>query len=642
MLVNLLPEVAEDITDACLSSIFDENFTVGSIGDSGDEQLPREEAGENLQAEIHRLSDALEESRDREFELLELLGNISNPICLLDKNGVITFANVSFCDFFWLRRTQVTGAEFLPLLNRENRDPVCREFELLTPEEPFRQSSCPLYGATILNCWEQWSIRAFFDDKGSPKSYQILGPDLSSLGEFKGLSNPVQPLFENSRIGFAYSEDLVIKKVCPYLCGLLGYQENELLGKKIPFREMYLENDEKNMLEIAQRLNKDENSFRELGLRTKGGKIIETFILTIPTQLKTGGRGHYFFIQDIRERKEFEKQHLRTELIASRSPLVLFQGRKTNGVQLDYVSENVRQFGYRPEDLMVPQAALNSLVHPEDLPVLLSLSERDDQEGKVDREYTYRFRRADGQYRWINQKSRIGVTRDSGPELQVGLIMDVTKQKEAEKAAIESHQLLEEKVTLLEKAWEQTIGTLAAVTELRDPYTMGHQRRVAHLSGAIAEEMGMDEELVQETIRAGLVHDIGKIQIPSDFLSKPGKLTSTEFALIQEHPRAGAKLLEKIDLPWRLAPIVAQHHERMDGSGYPNGLSGDQILLPARIIAVADVVEAMASHRPYRPALGIAEALREISSKAGTLYDPEAAAACQVLFLEKGYRWIEE
>lgn len=200
-----------------------------------------------------------------------------------------------------------------------------------------------------------------------------------------------------------------------------------------------------------------------------------------------------------------------------------------------------------------------------------------------------------------------------------------------------SRCVVERELQGLETVWEQTIELLAGVTELRDPYTMGHQRRVAHLAGALARELGLGEEKVREVVRAGLVHDIGKIQIPAEFLSKPGKLGEKEFAIIREHPNTGGDLLKGIELPWPLSAIVLQHHERMDGSGYPRGLKGEDILPAARVIAVADVVEAMASHRPYRPALGIERALREVTTNAGRLYDADVVAACRRLFLERGY-----
>ncbi|HEY0833953.1 MAG TPA: HD domain-containing phosphohydrolase [Azospirillum sp.] len=185
-----------------------------------------------------------------------------------------------------------------------------------------------------------------------------------------------------------------------------------------------------------------------------------------------------------------------------------------------------------------------------------------------------------------------------------------------------------------ELALEQTIQAIAATVEMRDPYTAGHQRRVAELAGAIAEALGLPDEEVKGIVMAGAVHDIGKVCVPAEILTRSGRLTTAEYRLIQSHSEAGWEILKPVDAPWPLADLVRQHHERWNGTGYPQGLSGEEILLGARIIAVADVVEAMACHRPYRAALGIDAALREIAGNRGTLYDARVVDACLTVFRE--------
>jgi response regulator RpfG family c-di-GMP phosphodiesterase len=189
----------------------------------------------------------------------------------------------------------------------------------------------------------------------------------------------------------------------------------------------------------------------------------------------------------------------------------------------------------------------------------------------------------------------------------------------------------------LRRALEGTVNALVAAIEMKDPYTAGHQRRVTRLSCAIAREMGLPHEQIEGLRLAGLIHDLGKISIPAEVLSKPTLLGKLEWGMIRAHPQVGYDLLKDIDFPWPVARVVLQHHERLDGSGYPQGLSGTSILMKARILAVADVVEAMASHRPYRPARGLEEALEEISQNRGVLYDPEVADVCLTLFAEKGF-----
>ncbi len=174
--------------------------------------------------------------------------------------------------------------------------------------------------------------------------------------------------------------------------------------------------------------------------------------------------------------------------------------------------------------------------------------------------------------------------------------------------------------------------------ETRDPYTAGHQRRVADLARAIATEMNLPADQIDGIRMAAAIHDLGKISVPAEILSKPTKLTNIEFGLIKTHSQSGYDILKDIDFPWPIARMVLEHHERMNGSGYPNGLTGDNILMESRILAVADVVESMASHRPYRPSLGIEAALEEIEKNKGTLYDNAVADACLRLFREKGYQ----
>ena len=198
---------------------------------------------------------------------------------------------------------------------------------------------------------------------------------------------------------------------------------------------------------------------------------------------------------------------------------------------------------------------------------------------------------------------------------------------------------LENSIEKLQKALEASINAMALTVEMRDSYTAGHQQRVAKLADAIGKQMGLSDDLIDGLHLAGVIHDLGKIAIPAEILSKPGRISAIEFNLIKTHPEVGYNILKGMEFPWPIAKIVLQHHERIDGSGYPSGVSNEEILLEARILGVADVVEAMASHRPYRPALGIDAALEEISENKGTLYDPEVVEACLTVFKEKAFKF---
>jgi PAS domain S-box-containing protein/putative nucleotidyltransferase with HDIG domain len=209
---------------------------------------------------------------------------------------------------------------------------------------------------------------------------------------------------------------------------------------------------------------------------------------------------------------------------------------------------------------------------------------------------------------------------------------DITEKKKAD-------QQLRESLLQIQKTMEGIVQSLGAVVERRDPYTSGHQQRVSQLACAIAVEMNLSQEQIDRIRIAALVHDIGKIHVPAEILSKPGLLGDIEFAIIKTHPQAGCDILKTIEFPWSVADIVLQHHERLNGSGYPLGIQGKDILLETKILSVADVVEAMASHRPYRPSRGIQKALEEIDKNREILYDPVVVDFCLKLFREKAFEF---
>ncbi len=253
--------------------------------------------------------------------------------------------------------------------------------------------------------------------------------------------------------------------------------------------------------------------------------------------------------------------------------------------------------------------------------------------GKRDRyQIDKRYVRKDGQVSWGRQS--ISLIRGPGGEslFTIAMVEDITERKRAD-------ERLKEGFARLRSMLDGVVETLASAVEMRDLYTAGHQRRVARLASAIAREMGLSNEQIEAIRMAGLVHDIGKMSVPGEILSKPAILTPVEFSLVKSHAQAGQDIMKGIEFPWPVGQIVAQHHERINGSGYPNGLRGEGITLEAKIVAVADVVEAMSSHRPYRPALGIEKALEEVSTNKGVLYDPNVVDACVRLFKEKGFEF---
>ncbi len=289
---------------------------------------------------------------------------------------------------------------------------------------------------------------------------------------------------------------------------------------------------------------------------------------------------------------------------------------------IQYVSPQVKEiYGYEPEDLIGKHLQTTTPVSElsKALGVLKSALS-----GEVVNNFEINQLDANGNI--IPMEINGAPVRKNGEIVAVqGIMRDITERKQAQEEAKSSNDKL---IATMGK----TIEAMARIVEMRDPHTAGHQRRVSQLSTAIAKKMDLSEDQVSALRLAGLIHDIGKVRVPSEILTNPDGLSEAEFNMIKTHPLVGFEILKSMELQWPIAQIVHQHHERMDGSGYPSGLLGEDIILEARILAVADVVEAIASHRPYRPALGIDNALAEISRKSGILYDSGVASACLALF----------
>jgi len=309
-------------------------------------------------------------------------------------------------------------------------------------------------------------------------------------------------------------------------------------------------------------------------------------------------------------------------------------------LRFTYVSPSIMRIrGYTAEEATAQ--TFEQVMTPESLQIIAKVFEEEmklEASGTADpgrsRILELELYRKDGSIVWM--ENNLSFIRDEAqkPVSIISLSRDITDRKRAKE---ELQQTLES----LRKAVGTTIQVMVSAVETRDPYTAGHQVRSANLARTMAAEMGLPQEKIDGIRMAGSIHDIGKLSIPAEILSKPTKLSEIEFSLIKEHARQGYEILRNVESPWSLAEMVYQHHERMDGSGYPRGLKGEEILMEARILAVSDVVESMASHRPYRASLGINAALEEVEKNRGTLYDEAVADACLRLFREKGYRFAE-
>ncbi len=339
-------------------------------------------------------------------------------------------------------------------------------------------------------------------------------------------------------------------------------------------------------------------------------------------------------VHDITDRKHAEKALSLSEAKYRAIFENAIEGIYQSTTDGKYISVNPafsKILGYKtPEELIgsIIDIASQVYVNPEDRLKLLDLLSVND----LVEEFEFRAYRKDGSMIWLLANARAVRNEDGSIDYFEGRVQDITQRKGVE-------EKLQNTLDSLRRAVGVTIQVMMSTVGKRDPYTASHQMRSAELARAIASEMGLPAEKIEGVRIAGIIHDIGKISIPAEILSKAAKLTAVEFSFVKEHAWIGYEILKDVESPWPLAEIVYQHHERMDGSGYPRNLKGDEILMEARILAVTDVVESMASHRPYRPALGIDAALGEIEKNKGTLYDASVVDTCLRLFRENGFQF---
>jgi len=403
----------------------------------------------------------------------------------------------------------------------------------------------------------------------------------------------------------------------------LGYTSEEVVGKG--YLSTFVPQEDRAKLSLVfQELTKGNvSTLNENQVVAKDGQKLLVEWHGRPV-FKANGNFDYFFGVgiDITGRKQAEE--LFKELFNS-SPyaIFIFQNGKFKLINPQFTKET----GYKEKEVI--KFDLFKLIYLKDRKMVRKKVIKM-LKGELPSGFEYRGINKSGEIRWILQV--VTSINYQGRRAILGSFKDITEIRQVQKE-------LQESYGKLQKTMEGIINTIAKITETRDPYTAGHQLKVSELATAIAREMKLTKDKIEGIRIASLVHDIGKISIPAEILSKPTKLNEIEYSLIKDHSQIGYDILKKVDFLWPVAEIVLQHHEKINGSGYPRGLKGDEILLEAKIICVADVVEAMSSHRPYRPALGIGKALEEISQNKGILYDPEVVDTCLKLFKEKSLKF---
>ena len=416
---------------------------------------------------------------------------------------------------------------------------------------------------------------------------------------------------------------------------LLGYSRNELLGKTVydlfPKEQAdSLTRKDKETLDSRLPVEIPEEPIK---IADGGEKWLRTFKIGLYDD--EGRPTHLLGISvDISEQKRMQDELRESEAKLAEAQRMAHLGHwhldlKTN--ELIWSDEVYRIFEVDPQHFCTTYQSFLDSIHPDDREAAAK-AYADSLQHRVPLQTEFRLQMKDGRTKYALEKCETTYDDKGTPLYSLGTIQDNTASKMIE-------HVLRDQQQVLVHALEGTIHTVSLAAELRDPYTAGHQRRVAELAVAIAREMGLPEEKVHGIHLAASIHDLGKIHVPAEILAKPGQLSDIEFMLIKTHPQAGNDILKDVYFPWPIADIINQHHEKLDGSGYPHGLKGEQILLESRILTVADVVEAMASHRPYRPTLGIEVALNEIERGRGSAYDPAVVDACLKLFREERFAY---
>jgi PAS domain S-box-containing protein len=408
------------------------------------------------------------------------------------------------------------------------------------------------------------------------------------------------------------------------VCRVLGYSAEELLGMNY---RRYTANEEsgKEVFQAFHKVYKSEEPLKEYIwqiTRKDGAKRHIEGSLSLKKDLSGKSTGFRVIARDITERRQAEEKFHK---IFMTTPDCIAITRMKDGLIIDV------NMGFEEITGWKRSHAIGRTTY--DINLWNDTADRDFTineltSGRDILHNEFKFRRSDGTVRaGIYSARSININNE---ECLIFILQDITERRRV-------YEELNRTLDILRKGISTTIQVMISAIEMRDPYTAGHQKKSADVARAIATEMGFASERIDGIRMAGTIHDIGKLSIPAEILSKPTKLTDIEYSLIKEHSISGYEMLKDIESPWPLAEIVYQHHERMDGTGYPRKLKGDEIIMEARIIAVADVVEAMASHRPYRASLGIEAALEEIEKNKGILYDDVVVDACLRLFRHKGF-----
>ncbi len=577
--------------------------------------------------------EALRASEEKYRTILE---NIEEGYFEVDLAGRFTFFNNSLCKIMGYPKDEMFGFHYKQYTVPETAEKMYQVFnDVFRTGKPANLTDYEVVRKDGTAITVSLSTSLVLDSHGQPTGFRGLVRDVSDrkLAEEALRENEqrYRQLFDHAPTGI-YEVDFSKGKfvsVNDVMCGYTGYSREELLS--LGPTDILTEESLKLFLERMRKMFSGEKvpETVEYKIRTKDHR--ERWVLLKSQFLYDNGlpKGAAVVVHDITERKLSEEALRQSEekyrLLVDNANDAIFIAQEGS---IKFPNpKTMETLGYGADELA--KIPYMDLVHPDDREIISRQGLKNGASGGST--YSLRILNRAGHQLWA-QISSVPIEWEGRPAT-LNFVRDITVQRVAE-------ERLRQTVSRLRKITGATIQAIAQTVEVRDPYTAGHQRRVSDLARAIASQMGLSTDQIDGIRLAGVIHDIGKISVPAEILSKPGLLTSLEFALIKTHSQVGYDILKDIEFPWDIATVVLQHHERMDGSGYPQGLSGETILLESRILAVADVVEAMASHRPYRPSLGIEKALEEITVKRGQVYDARVVDACLQLFAEKKFEFV--
>ncbi len=559
----------------------------------------------------------------------ELLESMPDASFLVDSAGGIVLVNAEAARMFGYAREELLGKPVGTLVPERFRDAHaghCADYVGRPRTRPM--------GAGL-------SLRALRKD-GTEIPVEIsLSPIETDEGTFvlgavRDVSHSEEryrAIFEQVAVGVVHSDaEGRFLDVNPKFCEISGYAKQEALALDV--RRLTHPDDIDRSVEVRAEMLEGRSAAheREVRLIRRDGSELWTHITTSLVR-GAGGRPLHFIslIHDISSQKLAEMERRESEERFRAMTEQSISGACIIDTEKRFVYVNPRLaaiLGYESAEPITGRPVLE-FVAPEDHALVTENMRRRMAGEAQSARYHFQAIRKDGSRIVLGAHGTVGLY--GGKRVVIATVQDVTELRRAEEE-------IERTVAKLRRAVDSTIEVVSIIGELRDPYTHGHEHRVGEIATAIATEMGLPADRVEGVRVAGYLHDVGKIAVPAEILAKPGRLTSAEYDLVKSHVQAGYEILKEVQfdgLP--VAEIILQHHERLDGSGYPKGLRGEQILPEARVLAVADVMESMASHRPYRPALGPEAALAELEQNRGTLYDAAAVDAIARLLRDKGY-----